>query len=121
MNLDRLTREAEQHGVLVYAIGLLNDSNEREAARARKDLDTLVAATGGEAFYPKELDEVDGIAKHVAHDLRNQYTIAYIPTDQRQDGTFRRIKLAVTSPPDAIVKTREGYYASSHGESEGSV
>lgn len=117
INLDRLKREAEQQGVLVYAIGLLNDSNEREAARARKDLDTLAMATGGEAFYPKELDEVDGIAKHVAHDLRNQYTIAYIPTDQRQDGTFRRIKLVVTSPPDAVAKTREGYYASSHGES----
>ena len=119
LDLARLTREAEQRGVLVYAIGLLNDSNEREAARARKDLDTLTAATGGEAFYPKELDEVDGIAKHVAHDLRNQYTIAYSPTDQRLDGTFRRIKLVVTSPPDAVVRTREGYYASSHGESGG--
>lgn len=117
MNLERLTREAEQHGVLVYAIGLLNDSNEREAARARRDLDTLAAATGGEAFYPKQLDEVDGIAKHVAHDLRNQYTIAYSPADQRLDGTFRRIKLVVTSPPDAEARTREGYYASSHGES----
>ena len=119
MDLARVTREAEQRGVLVYAIGLLNDSNEREAARARKDLDTLTAATGGEAFYPKELDEVDGIAKHVAHDLRNQYTIAYSPTDQRQDGTFRRIRLVVTSPPDAVVRTREGYYASSHGKSGG--
>jgi Ca-activated chloride channel family protein len=117
IDLARLTREAEQRGVLVYAIGLLNDSNERESARARKDLDTLTAATGGEAFYPKDLDEVDGIAKHVAHDLRNQYTIAYIPTDQHLDGTFRRIKLVVTSPPDAVAKTREGYYASSHPES----
>jgi len=119
LDLARLTREAEQRGVLVYAIGLLNDSNEREAARARKDLDTLTAATGGEAFYPKELDEVDGIAKHVAHDLRNQYTIAYSPTDQRLDGTFRRIKLVVTAPPDAVVRTREGYYASSRGDSGG--
>jgi VWFA-related protein len=117
IDLSRVTREAEQHGVLVYAIGLLNDSNEREAARARKDLDTIAAATGGEAFYPKDLNEVDGIAKHVAHDVRNQYTIAYIPTDQRLDGTFRRIKLVVTSPPDAVAKTRDGYYASSHGES----
>ena len=74
---------------------------------------------GGEAFYPKELDEVDGIATHVAHDLRNQYTIAYIPTDQRLDGTFRRIKLVVASPPDAVVRTRQGYYASAHGESGG--
>jgi hypothetical protein len=55
----------------------------------------------------------------VAHDLRNQYTIAYSPTDQRLDGTFRRIKLVVTSRPDAVARTREGYYATSHGESGG--
>ncbi len=117
LDLARLTREAQQHGVLVYAIGLLNDANERESAHAKKDLDTLTKATGGEAFYPKVLDEVDGIAKHVAHDLRNQYTIAYIPADQKQDGTFRRIKLVVTSPANAVARTREGYYAAAHPES----
>jgi VWFA-related protein len=116
LSLERVTREAEQSGVLIYAIGLLNDNNEREAARARKDLDALVSDTGGEAFYPQALEEVDAIAKHVAHDLRNQYTIAYSPTDTRQDGTFRRIKLVVTSPPGAVAKTRAGYYASSKPE-----
>ncbi|HKD07357.1 MAG TPA: VWA domain-containing protein [Bryobacteraceae bacterium] len=116
VDLDRLKREARQSGVLIYAIGLLNAGTEREAARAKKDLDTMTFETGGEAFYPAVLGEVDGIARHVAHDLRNQYTIAYSPTNTRQDGTFRRIKLEVTSPADAIVKTRTGYYAASRSD-----
>jgi VWFA-related protein len=114
--LARVSRAAQQSGVLIYAIGLLNDSNAREAARAKRDVDTLTLATGGEAFYPKDLAEVDGIARHVAHDLRNQYTIAYSPADQRQDGTYRKIRVVV-SAPDAVVRTRTGYYARSNSES----
>jgi len=109
--LDQVVRDAQQSGVLIYAIGLLNDANERESRRAKKDLDALTTATGGEVFYPKELSEVDAIASHVAHDLRNQYTIAYSPTDQKLDRTFRRIKVTVDSPEGAVVRTRTGYYA----------
>jgi VWFA-related protein len=109
--LTRLSREAQQSGVLIYAIGLLNDVDERETIRARRDLDMLTRETGGEVFYPKELSEVDGIAQHVAHDLRNQYTIAYIPSNQNQDGAFRTVKVTVSTPPDALVSTRTGYYA----------
>jgi VWFA-related protein len=109
--LTRLSREAQQSGVLIYAIGLLNDDDERETIRAKRDLDMLTRETGGEVFYPKELAEVDGIARHVAHDLRNQYTIAYIPSNQNQDGAFRTIKVTVSTPPDAVVRARTGYYA----------
>jgi len=109
--LTRLSREAQQSGVLIYAIGLLNDDDERETIRAKRDLDMLTRETGGEVFYPKELSEVDGIAQHVAHDLRNQYTIAYIPSNQNQDGAFRTIRVTVSTPPDAVVRTRTGYYA----------
>lgn len=109
--LDQLVREAQQSGVLIYAIGLLGDTSQREAERAKADLDALTTATGGEVFYPKDLSEVDAIAEHVAHDLRNQYTIAYSPSDDKQDGTYRKIKVTVTWPQGAVVKTRTGYYA----------
>jgi VWFA-related protein len=112
--LTRLSREAQQSGVLIYAIGLLSDDGDEDARatmRAKRDLDMLTRETGGEVFYPKELAEVDGIAQHVAHDLRNQYTIAYIPANQNQDGTFRTIKVTLSTPADAVVRTRTGYYA----------
>jgi Ca-activated chloride channel homolog len=107
---DRIVRAAQQAGVLIYAIGLLTDETERSAAVAKRDLDALTFATGGEVFYPKELSEVDAIAEHVAKDLRNQYTIAYNPTNQALDHTFRKIKVTVDRP-DAKVQTRSGYFA----------
>jgi Ca-activated chloride channel family protein len=109
-DLPKLVRQAQQDGILIYAIGLLTDETEHSAAVAKHDLDTLTLATGGEVYYPKDLSEVDGIAEHVAKDLRNQYTIAYNPINQAHDGTFRSIKLAV-DVPGAKVKTRSGYFA----------
>jgi len=110
--LDRLVRVAQQDGILIYAIGLLASETPKSASLAKRDLDALTVATGGEVFYPAALSEVDDIAEHVARDLRNQYTIAYDPTDQRQDGTFRRIRVTV-NVPGAIVTARTGYYAGS--------
>jgi Ca-activated chloride channel family protein len=112
VGLEQLVRESQQTGVLIYAIGLLNDAKPEEAAHAKRDLDALTLATGGKVFYPKDLAEVDNIAQAVAHDLRNQYTIAYSPTNAKLDGTYRRIKVTVNSPPGVTVKTRTGYYAS---------
>jgi Ca-activated chloride channel family protein len=109
-SLTKVVRAAQQDGILIYAIGLLTTETERSAAVAKHDLDSLTLATGGEVFYPKELSEVDGIAAHVAKDLRNQYTIAYNPTNQKTDGTFREIKVTV-NVPDAKVQTRNGYFA----------
>lgn len=109
-HLDHLVRYAQQNGVLIYAIGLLAGESEKDAALARRDLDALTQATGGEVFYPKALSEMDGICEYVAHELRNQYTIAYDPSDQRQDGSFRRIRVDV-NVPGARVLARTGYYA----------
>lgn len=109
-NLNHLVRVAQQDGILIYAIGLLAGESAKSAALAKRDLDALTLATGGLAFYPAALTEVDDIAAHVARDLRNQYTIAYEPTDSRQDGTFRRIRVTV-NVPGAIVKARTGYFA----------
>jgi VWFA-related protein len=109
-NLSKVVRAAQQDGILIYAIGLLATETEHSARVAKHDLDSLTLATGGEVFYPQELAEVDGIAAHVAKDLRNQYTIAYNPTNQKTDGTFREIKVTV-NVPDAKVQTRNGYFA----------
>ena len=105
-----MVRSAQQSEILIYAIGLLTSETARSAAVAKHDLDTATLATGGEAFYPKELSEVDDIAEHVARDLRNQYTIAYNPTDQRQDATFPPHQ-SNSDVPGAVVKTRTGYFA----------
>lgn len=109
--LDHVIQSAEQNGVIIYAIGLLSDDEPREAQRAKKALDALTFATGGQVWYPQELGEVDGIAKEVAHEIRNQYILGYTPSNPAQDGKFRRIGVTVDASQPVAVRTRAGYYA----------
>ena len=111
INLENLVKESQNSGVLLYAIGLLSQEERSEAKKAKRALDMLTEATGGEAFYPKDADDVDRIAHQVAHDLRNQYSIAYSPTNQRLDGSYRQIKVVVTGANKPVARTRSGYYA----------
>ena len=110
--LDHVIQSAQQNDVIIYAIGLLSDDDPREAERAQRALDALTLATGGQAWYPQQLSEVDGICREVAHEIRNQYILGYTPSNSVQDGTFRRIRVAVKAPGDPVVRTRAGYYAS---------
>jgi len=111
ISLENLVKASQQSEVLIYSIGLLSDEERREAKRAEHALNDLATATGGEAFFPKEVNEVDRIAKQVARDVRNQYTIQYSPTNVAMDGTFRQIKITVNAPGKPMVRTRSGYYA----------
>jgi VWFA-related protein len=74
-------------------------------------LEALAEATGGETFFPRELSEVERIAHKVAHDIRDQYTIVYSPSNPSMDGSFRQIKVAVNAPGKPTVRHRSGYYA----------
>jgi Ca-activated chloride channel family protein len=111
VTLENLVRDARQSEVLIYSIGLLTEEEKRSAASAKRQLNALAEATGGEVFYPKELAEVEPIAHQVARDIRNQYTIGYKPSNEALDGTYRRIKVTVKAPGNPVPRTRSGYYA----------
>jgi len=111
ITLEKLVKDAQQAEVLIYAIGLLSEEERRQAKQAERALNELAQATGGEAFSPKELSEVDKIAHTVARDIRNQYTITYTPTNANLDGSFRAIKVNVNAPGKPTARTRTGYYA----------
>ncbi|HUB78843.1 MAG TPA: VWA domain-containing protein [Bryobacteraceae bacterium] len=108
---EKLIRDAQQSGVLIYAVGLLEDEDRADAGKARHELTQLAEATGGEVYFPKEVSDVEPIAHIVAHDIRNQYTIQYNPANSNMDGTFRQIKITVNAPGHLTVRTRSGYYA----------
>ena len=110
-SLERVVRSARQNEVLIYSVGLLSEEDHRAAANARHQLNALSEATGGEAFYPREVSEVARIAHQVARDLRNQYTLEYTPSNQAMDGTFRRIRVVVKASGSLTPRTRTGYYA----------
>jgi len=109
--LDAIVHQAQQEDVLIYAIGLLSEEDKKEAGKAKRALNLLVESTGGQVFYPKDVSEVDKIAHEVAHDIRNQYTITYSPTNAALDGSFRPIKIAVKAAGSPVARTRTGYYA----------
>ncbi len=111
VTLEDLLQTVQQRGVLIYAIGLLAEESPRDVREARHALDAITRATGGEAYYPREVNEVGQIALKVAHDIRSQYIIAYTPTNQVLDGSFRQVRVTVRGPNHPVVRTRTGYYA----------
>jgi len=98
-------------GPSVYAIGVLGD--EDHPKRARKALQIIADRTGGIAFFPKTLDEVDNISRTIANDIRNQYAIGYKPASPKKAGEFRQIKVEAKSKGHGklVVRTKSGYYA----------
>ena len=101
-------------GPVIYSIGLLfgEDTDKREARHARKVLETLSAETGGAAYFPKALKDVDAIAATVAADIRSQYTIAYRSTNPPSNGGYRQVHVEAKDKAFGRldVRTRAGYY-----------
>jgi VWFA-related protein len=110
-NLEKTVAKARQSEVLIYAIGILGEDEPNEAKKAKRALRALTEASGGVAYYPKLLPDVEKISIEVAHEIRNQYIIAYSPAIQTLDGSFRQIRVKVDGPGHPTVRTRTGYYA----------
>jgi Ca-activated chloride channel family protein len=107
-------RAAQQSDAAIYAIGLLSQEDKGAARRSKKALTTLAESTGGVAYFPKDVESVQAICTQIAHDIRNQYLLAYYPTNGRKDGTFRTVQVQVVPPRGhgkMFVRTRTGYYA----------
>jgi Ca-activated chloride channel family protein len=100
-------------GPVVYTIGLLFGTDREEAIRAKAALERLSEETGGIAYFPKSLQDVDGVAAEVARDIRDQYTIGYHATKSASLGGYRVVRVETSAPKHGklIVRTRKGYYA----------
>ena len=112
--LEQAVRQlSQENGPSVYAIGILGD--EEHPKRAKRALEIMTQRTGGIAFFPKTLDEVDAISRTIASDIRNQYAIGYKPTNPRASGGFRQIRVDAKAKGRGklIVRTKSGYYAGS--------
>jgi len=108
-----------ENGPTVYAIGVLE--GEDHARHAKRALQVMCEKTGGIAFLPKTLDEVDAISRTVAHDIRSQYTIGYKPTSPRTQGGYREVKVDAhgSKHEKLTVRTRTGYYAGQEANAGG--
>jgi Ca-activated chloride channel family protein len=105
---------AQKSNAVIYAIGLFADDTRKERNAGKKALNAITAATGGVAYFPESVEQVEALCAQVAHDIRNQYTVAYYPTNTARDGSFRNVQVQVIPPRGRgkmSVRTRPGYYA----------
>jgi len=113
--LQEAARRLQQaNGPVLYAIGLLGSGLQRSGRDALQD---LAAGTGGVAYFPESLDQVDNITRTVAHDIRSQYRIAYKPTNQNVKPEYKQLQVEARAPGygKLIVRTRSGYYPPAPG------
>ncbi len=116
-----IQRVQELQGPIIYSIGLLfgDDGGGREARRAKRALQLLSQETGGIAYFPRSLKDVDAIAGEVARDIRSQYTIGYHSTKPASLGGYRQLRVEAheaSGRRKLIVRTRTGYYPRLTGE-----
>ena len=117
-SLDKAIKEVQKTDTVIYTIGLLSEESKKNSKRAKKALEQLAQASGGLAFFPENVDDVRNICEQVARDIRNQYTLAYYPTNTKRDGTFRTVQVEVIPPRGRgklVARTRNGYYAPGGG------
>jgi Ca-activated chloride channel family protein len=111
LTFDKARKAIQDGGVPIYAIGMMQTIREMMDARgmmgplARMDflqadnqMRTFAKETGGQAFFPRFYGEFPSIYQAIAQSLRNQYSIAYSPTNMARDGKFRKIKVELVAP-----------------------
>lgn len=92
--------------VQIFVVGFISDLDKEsgfirksDQSRAKTFLEKLANETGGKAYFPAGVEQLAGIARDIASEMRTQYSIGYLPTNIKQDGTFRQIKVAVADGP----------------------
>lgn len=106
----------KEQDVQIYAIGITDEwGSQLSAGRTgRAMLEELADLTGGRAFFPDSVNELEDICTKIAIELKNQYVIGYHSTNVAKDGKWRKLRVKV-NPPKGIqhlnVKSKAGYYA----------
>lgn len=116
--LPQLLTLLRESAVQIYVVGLIGDlSNEgglitkSPQGKAKAFLEQLASETGGKAYFPAGISELPQIGRDIAGELRTQFSIGYIPSNEAHDGTYRNIKVVVDEGPNKqkrIAVTRAG-------------
>lgn len=106
--LSQILAMAGQSDAIIYTIGIYTDEDPDQNPGALRQLSK---ATGGEAFFPESIPDVVPVCERIAHDIREQYTLAYTPANRNPDGAYRVILVKATGRGHMTVRTRAGYYA----------
>jgi Ca-activated chloride channel family protein len=111
VSLTETLEAAQKNEVTVYAISTNSAAffGSKEQERGDKTLKRLAEETGGKAFFPLKVQDLASSFLDIHDELRSQYQIGYRPTNAKQDGTFRRVRVDV-SDKRYKARARTGYY-----------
>ena len=99
--------------VTVYVIGALDHQSSSAKERARSTLQLIAETTGGQAFFPSSVKDLDLMYEKVMAEIRAQYTMGYLSSNEKSDGAWRKIEIKTTSKNsrDLRLRARKGYFA----------
>lgn len=106
-----LARKAE---ISIYSIRLTadyeGDKGRAAFSQATHLLSVLARETGGQAFFPAQIQELDSVYDRIAEEMRTQYSLGYVPTNVKKDGRYRRIVVRVPSRDNVVLRYKLGYF-----------
>jgi VWFA-related protein len=112
---DQVLDLAKKSEINIYAIRLRESrasDREREAfSQAEYLMNALTRETGGRAYFPSSLSELDSVYDRIAEELRTLYSLGYVSSNVRRDGKWRRIVVRVPDREGLTVRHKLGYYA----------
>lgn len=112
-NQSRYTRDqalemAQKADAVIYAISTNISRTETDGDKVLK---YLTEETGGRAFFPFKVEDLEQSFENIANELRHQYNIFYRPDPLKTDGLYHTVELKVRGHKDLVVRARKGYYA----------
>ena len=105
---DQALEMAQKADVVIYAISTNVIRGETDGDKILK---YLTAETGGQAFFPFKVEDLEQSFENIANELRHQYNVFYRPEPLKADGLYHTVDLRVKGRKDLVVRCRKGYYA----------
>ncbi|MEW5974866.1 MAG: VWA domain-containing protein [Acidobacteriota bacterium] len=115
-SLVNVRNAVKESDVQIYAIGIVNSyySDFAQGRTGRAVLEEMTEITGGKAYFPNSVYELEDICTKIAIELKNQYVLGYSSTNSTKDGRWRKVKVRLNAPkglPSLSVRFKTGYYA----------
>ena len=105
---DQALEMAQKADVVIYAISTNSMHVETDGDKVLK---YLTSETGGQAFFPFKVEDLEQSFENIANELRHQYNVFYRPDPLKTDGLYHTVELKVKGRKDLLVRCRKGYYA----------
>jgi Ca-activated chloride channel family protein len=113
MPLSELMELLKASDATVYVIGALEHQPQSARYPQRNVMERIAEVTGGQAFFPTSVKQLDEIYQKVLAQIRAQYTLGYVSTNPKTDGAWRKVEIRVAKKDDRGLRTRtrKGYFA----------